>query len=198
MHPESSDDAAGPVEFEVLPLYDYESPAELGAEGLAAQPAAPEPVLEGPPESKLVVDWPPDGQRHIVALRIVPGNDERLSGRAVRLAINACGFIHGRFGIYHQPGLDGRSLLSVASLSKPGILDPDNLDFQRLAGINMFTVLPGPLPPAAALDHLVETARDLAQRLEARLQDERGQTLDAERLESLRGSLRSLDAEPAA
>jgi FtsZ-interacting cell division protein ZipA len=198
LQPQSGDDAAAPVELEVLPLYDYEAPAEPGAERLAAEPPAPEPILAGLPESKLVVDWPPDGQRHIVALRIVPGNEERLSGRAVRLAINACGFIHGRFGIYHQPGLDGRSLLSVASLSKPGILDPDNLDFQRLAGINMFTVLPGPLPPAAALDHLVETARDLAQRLEARLQDERGQTLDAERLESLRGSVRSLDAEPAA
>jgi len=155
-----------------------------------------------------VVDWPPDGERHILALRIVAGSGDRLSGRAVRLAITACGFVHGRFGIYHQPDAQGRALLSIASLSKPGILDPINLDFQRLSGISLFAVLPGPLPPAAALDRLIDTARDLSQRLSARLQDERGQPLDARRLEELRESVQclalqhpsrpGLHAEPAA
>jgi FtsZ-interacting cell division protein ZipA len=139
-----------------------------------------------------MVDWPPDGARHIVALRIVAASEERLSGRAVRLAITACGFVHGRYGIYHQPDCDGRALLSVASLSKPGVLDPINIDFQRLQGLSLFTVLPGPLPPAAALDHLIDTARELSQRLPARLQDEQGQPLNAERLEDLRDSMQSL------
>ena len=111
--------------------------------------------------------------------------------------------MHGRFGIYHQPDREGRALLSVASLSKPGILDPVNMDFQRLTGISLFTVLPGPLPPAAALDHLIDTARELSQRLPARVQDEQGQPLDAERLEELRDRMQNLlgpefHAEPAA
>ena len=204
-----SEDESAPIELDVLPVYEYVSATEPGE---PSPPSAGQPdsagVAEQPPESTLaplqettappVVDWPPDGQRHIVALRIVSADEERMSGRAVRLAISACGFVHGRFGIYHQPGVDGRSLLSVASLSKPGILDPENLDFQRLSGINLFTVLPGPLPPAAALDHLVDTARELSERLHARLQDEHGQTLDAERLESLRDSMQRMDAEPAA
>jgi FtsZ-interacting cell division protein ZipA len=197
-------DEAAPVQVEVLPVFDYYAAPE--ADTSASQPPAPD---EEPPEGAsaprspatpmpLVVDWPPDGERRIVAFRIVPGSEERLSGREVRLAICACGFVHGRFGIYHQPGVDGRSLLSVASLSKPGILDPENLDFQRLSGINLFTVLPGPLPSGAALDHLFDTARELAQRLQARLQDEHGQPLDAQRLETLRDGLQGLDAEPAA
>jgi len=173
-------------------------PAPLPAPGSA-------PIEHGAP---LVVEWPPEGERHIVALRIVAACDERLSGRAVRLAITGCGFVHGRFGIYHQPDADGRALLSVASLSKPGILDPVNMDFQRLSGISLFSVLPGPLPPAAALDHLIDTARELSQRLAARVQDEHGQPLDAGRLEDLRDSMQSLSmqtqprpglqAEPAA
>jgi FtsZ-interacting cell division protein ZipA len=201
-----SEDESAPIELDVLPVFEYvsatppsaASDAPAGSDGLAEQPieSAPAPPQES--ATVPVVDWPPDGQRHIVALRIVSGEEERMSGRAVRLAISACGFVHGRFGIYHQPGVDGRSLLSVASLSKPGILDPENLDFQRLSGINLFTVLPGPLPPAAALDHLVDTARELSERLHARLQDEHGQTLDAERLESLRESMQRMDAEPAA
>jgi FtsZ-interacting cell division protein ZipA len=165
----------------------------------AAVAAPPAPATPAPP----LVDWPPDGERHIVALRIVPASEERLSGREVRLAITACGFVHGRFGIFHQPDADGRALLSVASLSKPGILDPINMDFQRLTGISLFTVLPGPLAPPAALDHLVGIARELSQRLPARVQDEQGQPLDADRLEDLRGAMERLShsgwhAEPAA
>ena len=75
---------------------------------------------------------------------------------------------------------------------KPGVLDPINMDFQRLAGINLFTVLPGPLSPGAALDHLLDTARELSQRLPARVQDETGHPLDAERLEDLRERMQHL------
>jgi cell division protein ZipA len=195
-------DESAPAEVEVLPVFDYftapeATDSESSTHGGATEAEATQLPLDAEP-APLVVDWPPDGQRRIVALRIVSSTEERMSGREVRLAVSACGFVHGRFGIYHQPGVDGRSLLSVASLNKPGILDPDNLDFQRLSGINLFTVLPGPLPPAAALDHLFDTARELAERLQGRLQDEQGQPLDAQRLESLRDSLQGLDAEPAA
>jgi FtsZ-interacting cell division protein ZipA len=182
--------------------------SQPGPEAAAQEPEpSPERLAAVPPATaaptSLMVDWPPDGARHILALRIVAATPERFSGRAVRLAITACGFVHGRFGIYHQPDREGRALLSVASLSKPGILDPVNMDFQRLTGISLFTVLPGPLPPAAALDHLIDTARELSQRLPARVQDEQGQPLDAERLEELRDRMQNLSgpefhAEPAA
>ncbi|MGA8705354.1 MAG: cell division protein ZipA C-terminal FtsZ-binding domain-containing protein [Steroidobacteraceae bacterium] len=166
-------------------------------------PAAPAAASPAAPAPQLIVEWPPDGERHIVALRLVPASNDRLSGRAVRLAITGCGFVHGPLGIYHQPDHSGRALVSAASLSKPGLLDPQTLDFQRLAGLNLFTVLPGPLSPAAALDHLLETARELSQRLPARLQTEQGQPLDADRLEDLRDRMQSLSfaglrAEPAA
>lgn len=195
---------------DALHMFETQPPAPVAADpspsagGLAAAAAGSAIIVPSqdaaPP---LIVDWPPEGERHIIALRLVSASAERLSGRTVRLAITACGFVHGRFGIYHQPDGDGRALLSIASLSKPGILDPVNMDFQRLTGINLFTVLPGPLPPAAALDHLIDTARELSQRLPARLQDENGRPLDAERVEDLRDRMQTLSAsgfhaEPAA
>jgi FtsZ-interacting cell division protein ZipA len=213
---ELSDEESTSAAVDALPVFDFRDGAEEAAAAIAPPSieAAPlEPSAAGAQASEseaaaapmsaaanapLIIDWPPDGVRHIVSLRIVSGPQQRLSGRAVRLAITASGFVHGRFGIYHQPGLDGRSLLSVASLNKPGILDPANLDFQRLTGISLFTVLPGPLPPAAALDHLLHTARDLSERLQAQLQDEDGHELNAERLESLRESMQRLNGEPAA
>jgi FtsZ-interacting cell division protein ZipA len=177
-----ADEAENNVHADAPVDADAASPSPVSTTASTAEAAARPATL----------DWPPEGERHIVALRIVPAANERLSGRAVRLAITACGFVHGRFGIYHQADGEGRALLSVASLAKPGVLDPINMDFQRLSGINLFTVLPGPLSPGAALDHLLDTARELSQRLPARVQDETGHPLDAERLEDLRERMQNL------
>jgi FtsZ-interacting cell division protein ZipA len=179
------------------------APVSKSAPSGADESATVERVTSPALAPSLIVEWPPEGERHIVALRLVPAANERLSGRAVRLAITGCGFVHGPLGIYHQPDGHGRAIVSVASLSKPGVLDPLTLDFQRLAGLNLFSVLPGPLSPAAALDHLLETARELSQRLPARVQTDQGQPLDADRLEDLRDRMQTLSsaglrAEPAA
>jgi FtsZ-interacting cell division protein ZipA len=196
------------------PAFEQVAAGTAATMAAAAAAAAGVPADAGPPAAAvaaavngtaappLVVDWPDEAHRYIIALRLVPATNERLSGRAVRLAITACGFVPGPYGIYHQPDSNGRALVSVASLSKPGVLDPVSMDFLRLVGLNLFTVLPGALPPPAALDHLLETARDLSQRLTARVQNEHGQPLDSERLEDLRDRMQSLSsgfqAEPAA
>jgi len=147
-----------------------------------------------------VVDWPAEAERHIISLRIVSSAEQRLSGRAARQALAACGFVHGRYGIFHQPAEDGRALLSCASLNKPGSFDPASMDFQRFSGLSLFTVLPGPLPASATLDRLLEAARDLSHRLQARLLDDQNQPLDAARITALRSSVQqqARGADPAA
>ncbi len=140
-------------------------------------PLTPSAPIEASPP--LRVEWPAERERQILALRIVAPAGGWLGGRLVRQALGACGFVHGPYRIYHQPAADGRALLSCANLTKPGDFDPLTLDFQRLTGLGLFTVLPGPLPPLAALEHLLETAQDLAQRVHAELADERGAPLDA-------------------
>jgi FtsZ-interacting cell division protein ZipA len=132
------------------------------------------------------VEWPPEAERRIVNLRVVPVRVDRFAGRALRLSLTAAGFEHGRFGIFHLPGPGGRVVVSAASLTRPGLLDPDNMDFQRFGGLNLFAVLPGPLSPAATVDRLVDVACDIAQRLEGRVQDEDGMPLDVGRLDGLR------------
>ncbi len=194
-------------------------PGAAPESALAAQPEAQPGVQPGaqpgggptaglPPAmpaaaAALVVDWPPEAQRHIISLRLVPSVGERLSGRAVRQALAACGFVHGPLAIFHQPAADGRALLSAANLSHPGTFDPLTMDFQRFAGVSLFAVTPGPLPPAATLSQLLETARELTERLQVRLQDEQGLPLDAARLEALKRTVQQLPAhtmraEPAA
>jgi FtsZ-interacting cell division protein ZipA len=132
-------------------------------------------IIEQP---ALRIDWPPESTRRILSLRVVPARMDRLAGRAVRLALSASGFRHAPFSIYHLPGPDGRVLISAANLSQPGVLDPQRIDGQRLFGLNLFTVVPGPLEPSAALQRLLEVATTLAGRIDGRVQDERGQAIE--------------------
>jgi len=176
-------------------IYARAEPAPSGASELSSLRATAAALpLPGELPRAAVVEWPPESERRILSVRIASLSNERMSGRQVRLALGACGFEHGRFGIFHQPGADGRALLSAANLSKPGIFDLQNMDFQRFSGLSLFAVLPGPLPPAAALDHLLDTAQDLAERLRARLQDEQGLSLGAAQLDTLRRTVQDLTA----
>ena len=166
-------------------------PAEQD-EAAPSAPSAPSELRERlavpPGEPELRVQWPAESERHIVALRLVAGA-ERFSGRTLRLALTAEGFRLGRFDIFHKPDESGRAVLSVASLTRPGTFDLDAMDAQRYAGLNLFTVLPGPLPPEQAFEALLTAAENLNERLQGEVQDERGEPLTGESLERLRAAL---------
>lgn len=135
-----------------------------------------------------IVEWPPEESRHIVALRLV-ASTERFPGRALRQALAAEGFLLGKFDIFHQPDEAHRAIVSAASLTRPGTFELDTMDSQRYAGLNLFAVLPGPLPEQQAFDRLVDAAHNLCERLQGELQDARGETLTSQSLETLRAAL---------
>ena len=116
---------------------------------------------------------------------------ERFAGRAIRTALVAEGFVLGRFSIFHKPDAQRRAVLSAASLSKPGVFDLETIDTQRFSGLNLFAILPGPRPPREAFEDLLACARNLNERLQGALQDERGGPLTPTRLAALRDSMGS-------
>lgn len=147
-----------------------------------------EGALRGP---QLVLSWPKESERRIVTLRVLPGTEPRFAGRAVRQAFGSAGFWHGPLDIYHLPDEQGRVILSAAALAHPGTFDPSIMDSQRFSGLNMFAVLPGPLPEREIFDELVHAARQLAERLDGKLTDQHGEELTAARIARLRQSLES-------
>ena len=168
-----------------------EPPEPPAVPGMApAEPTVPDesrvPLLAAEPP--LRVEWPPESERHIVALRLVAG-PQRFAGRMLRLALAAEGFRLGRFEIFHKPDDQGRAFLSAASLTRPGTFDLDAMDTQRYAGLSLFAVLPGPLPAPQAFDCLLATADNLNERLQGEVQDERGQPLSGDRVALLRAGL---------
>ena len=180
-------------------------PDSTGADSAMARPDSTEPGSDEPhsaqppaplftaadvtPIKEPIVDWPPDDRRKVVALRLVAPPPERLAGRALRLALASEGFMLGKFQIFHKPDSSGRAVLSAANLSKPGTFDVGTMDSQRFGGLSLFAVLPGPKPPLKAFEDLLATARNLNERLQGALQDERGGPLTPTRIAALRESV---------
>jgi len=162
-------------------------PEPIVVPAAAALPRESLPTLPPPPEPK--VDWPPDPERRILALRLVALEPERFAGRLVRQALSAEGFVLGRFDIFHKPDDEQRAVLSAASLTRPGTFDVDTMDSQHYGGLSLFAVLPGPKAPPEAFDELVFTARSLNARLCGMLQDEGGTPLTPARIAALRDRL---------
>jgi cell division protein ZipA len=210
--PEVADDVlpAGPEEYGPRTVPDVAEPDLDGAPADAAPdvdaapdmdaapPRAPPAPREALPELAAapppVVEWPPDQQRRILALRLVAPLAERFAGRSLRQALAAEGFVLGPFAIFHKPNEERRAVLSAASLTRPGTFDMDTMDSQHYGGLSLFAVLPGPKPPPQAFEELVFTARNLSERLHGVLQDEHGSPLTAARIALLREQLRSSTA----
>ncbi|HEY7962580.1 MAG TPA: cell division protein ZipA C-terminal FtsZ-binding domain-containing protein [Steroidobacteraceae bacterium] len=153
-------------------------------------PALPREALPEPPHAEApVVEWPPDEQRRVVALRLVAPQPERFAGRSLRQALAAEGFVLGQFSIFHKGDEERRAVLSAASLTRPGTFDAETMDSQHYGGLSLFAVLPGPKAPPQAFDELVITARSLNDRLHGVLQDEQGSPLTPQRIAVLRERL---------
>jgi cell division protein ZipA len=149
-----------------------------------AAPVAPPPLVATVPETEKARPSPD----RIVALRLIPREEELLAERAVTALRNA-GLEHGRYGIFHRQMGANREGFSVASLTEPGSFDLDRLGDDTIAGLSFFVVLPGDGDPVARFDAMVETARALSVELAADLFDERGSSWSSQRERYLREEL---------
>lgn len=182
----AADARRAPQFGELPPLRD---PAMEAVERAAAWLAAGGTAAAQSPEAPLQLLWPPEGQRRIVALRVIPRLGERFAGGALRQALSGEGLEFGEFDIFHLPLPDRRVVLSAASLTKPGTFRLATMDPLAYPGLNLFAVLPGPLPAVEAFDLLLATGRALAERLRGELTDHAGNLLDAARAAERRREL---------
>ncbi|HEY1889979.1 MAG TPA: cell division protein ZipA C-terminal FtsZ-binding domain-containing protein [Steroidobacteraceae bacterium] len=188
--PEESSDVMEAID-DMEPSEPSPVPEIAGAEGVGTvrivEPAA---NGEGSAPVEVIVEWPPEASRRILALRLV-APQARFAGRTLRLALAAEGFLLGKFSIFHKPDEGNRALLSAASLNRPGSFNLETMDSQRYGGLSLFVVLPGLRTPQQAFEELLIAARNLNERLEGALQDERGGPLTQLRVATIREGLRT-------
>jgi cell division protein ZipA len=112
----------------------------------------------------------------IVSLLIAEREGTHILGGQIHQALRAQNLQFGARQIYHRL-LDGEPVFSVASLLKPGILDPEAAESFSTPGLTVFIVLPGPQKPAAAIRDMLATAERLARALNAQVYDSKRKPL---------------------
>lgn len=145
--------------------------ADEGAQEDAA--AADAPARAAPP--KAAKPARPQSEK-IVSLLIAEREGTHILGGQIHEALRAQGLEFGARQIYHRL-LDDEPVFSVASLLKPGVLDPAAADSFSTPGLTVFMVLPGPEQPAAAIRDMLATADRLARALNAQVYDSKRKPL---------------------
>lgn len=156
------------LDLDGLPVADTSSPA----------PAAP--VAE--PRADRRIDRP--ASQKIVSLLIADPQGQAIAGPQIHAALAAEGLEYGARQIYHRMAGD-EAVFSVASLLKPGVLDPGAAAEFATPGLTLFMVLPGPVKPGDAIRDMIATAERLATALGAEVYDARRQSFTPSSARSL-------------
>jgi cell division protein ZipA len=106
----------------------------------------------------------------VVGFYIAEHEGTNILGPKIHSALESRGLRFGARRIYHR--FEGEQpIFSVASLVKPGALDPAEAEGFATPGLSVFMTLPGPVRPVAAFQDMLDTARGLAKALNAELYD---------------------------
>lgn len=134
------------------------------------------------------VEATPSPKQKIVTMRLVAKKHGAFAGDDLILNLRSVGMRHGKFGIFHRYHNDDEKkvVFSAASLVEPGSFDLENVKNQKIPGISLFMVLPGPMDGCKAFDLMMEAGRTLTKALHAELLDESGSTLSIQRERYLR------------
>lgn len=113
---------------------------------------------------------PPAAPEKVIGFYIAEHEGTNILGPKIHAALAARGLRFGARRIYHRFEGD-HAIFSVASLVKPGAIDPAEAEGFATPGLSVFMTLPGPLRPVAAFQDMLDTARGLARALNAELYD---------------------------
>ncbi len=138
------------------------------------------------PRREPVVPAPP---KMTIALTVIAPRGQSFKGPDIQAAASILGFQFGPLGLFDYGQDDSDPLFSMAHLRKPGVFDPQKLDDLAAPGLLLFMNLPGPLEEMKALDQLVVTADQLAQKLGGMICDERRNRLTNQGLMYMRGKV---------
>ena len=149
-------------------------PPPMPARGPSLNPAVARPVVAAKPAPvAAAVEAKPQVQK-IVSLLIAQPTGQPMSGLELHAALESQRLIFGARQIYHRM-MKSEVVFSVASLLKPGHLDPAAAEDFQTPGLTLFMVLPGPVRAADAMRDMIATADKLALALGAEVYDAKKQ-----------------------
>ena len=152
---------------------------------ISAIEAEKAPDSEPPSEVSKPTSQAPQRQRtdRVVTLRLIGQRQAELSCEEAVRALRDAGLVHGQYGIFHYPpgNAGDEPCFSVANLTEPGSFNVTDESDSTISGMSFFIELPGPADPIVSFDAMVQTARRIAQELNAELFDEHGSSWSIQR-----------------
>lgn len=118
----------------------------------------------------------PPGEEKIIVLHVAAREGEAFAGPALHTALKLCRLQFGMRDVYHRiTEANGvpEAVFSVASMVKPGFLDPGMAQDFTTPGITLFMLMPGPVEGVLGFRDMLETAQQLAQRLGGEVLDDK-------------------------
>ena len=170
-----------------------EEPPVTERDAVDAEPKV-EPVAEAkPPNDSPQKPAIAKSPKMTVALTVVavPVGQSSFKGLDIQTVALDLDFQLGASGLFDRCAdhSSGEPIFSMAHLRKPGAFDSPSLDALTTPGLLLFMSLPGPMEEMKALDLLVVTADQLAQRLGGMICDERRNRLTNQGLLHLRNEV---------
>jgi len=108
----------------------------------------------------------------VIALTIIAKPEHSIGGTALLDAARKTGLAYGTHRIFHRV-VNGETIFSMANILEPGYFDLNAMDKFATPGVALFMRLPGTTAGTLAVQQMIDTARSMAQLLDARICDER-------------------------
>jgi cell division protein ZipA len=163
------EEAAGDKPAAAFDEFGVSKPRKVPSLGTTLPPGTKAPDLDKTRENPIVT-LPPAAPEKVIGFYIAEHEGTNILGPKIHAALTSRGLRFGLKKIYHR--YDGEQpIFSVASLTKPGSLDPAEAEGFATPGLSVFMVLPGAKHPLAAFQDMLDTARGLAKALNAELYD---------------------------
>jgi cell division protein ZipA len=145
-------------------------------------PVAPRQLIE-PAAAPASAGPVPAGK--MIALIVAPTEETDILGPQLHAALAAQGLKFGDGELYHR-SIGGRVVFSVASLLKPGKLNPAEAENFSTKGLTVVLNLPSVVTPTVAFDDMLATTRALAAALKLEIFDARRERVTEELGKKLR------------
>ena len=140
-----------------------------------------EPRLDAGTSPEHDGDSLPVAEKKIISVRICAKSGTALNGLDVVKAMMDAGLMHGDFQIFHRMNAGSeRPLFSIANMLEPGTFDLSKLEDMNTPGLTFFMMLPGEIDGVEIFTDMITTARQIAERLNCELLDEKGSSLSAQ------------------
>ncbi len=131
----------------------------------------------------------PSAKSEIIALSIIPKQQEGFMGAMLLSALKANQFYYGEHKIFHRHVDDSPKeeiLFSIASLVEPGNFEYHQMFNKTFPGILLWMMLPVPQDAMQSFDKMLRSARQLATFLNGELCDTKRLTLTTEAIATMR------------